>query len=99
MPVANDITTQDNRNGGSRTFLWCVPRVTSTALTKCLSFIEEIDVWFEPYLYAYRTARDYELATNSVLPPKYDGNEDAYQRAAKCFEDFIKCKLEPRRLS
>ncbi|XP_071489791.1 uncharacterized protein [Diadema antillarum] len=34
---------------GSRVILWCVPRSISTALTKCLSAVDGIEVWFEPF--------------------------------------------------
>ncbi|KAJ8038299.1 hypothetical protein HOLleu_15681 [Holothuria leucospilota] len=33
-----------------RIFLWIVPRVNSTALAKCLSFMDDTVVWMEPYL-------------------------------------------------
>ena len=91
--VARDV---DN---GSRTFLWCIPRVMSTALCKCLSFIDGMEVWFEPYLYAYGLAHEYKQKTNSVLPVEYEGNEDVYEEATRIFERFTKCKLEPSRLS
>ena len=42
----------DNLN---RVFLWCVPRTVSTALTKCLSFVEGLQVVNEPYESAFRS--------------------------------------------
>ncbi|KAJ8039930.1 hypothetical protein HOLleu_14090 [Holothuria leucospilota] len=33
-----------------RVFLWIIPRTNSTALTKCMSFVDETEVWMEPYL-------------------------------------------------
>ena len=36
-----------------RVKLWCVPRSTSTAILKCLTYVPNIQVWFEPYLSGY----------------------------------------------
>ncbi|XP_072016787.1 uncharacterized protein [Amphiura filiformis] len=36
-----------------RVMLWFIPRTLSTAITKCLSFVDGIQIIFEPYLYAY----------------------------------------------
>lgn len=30
-------------------FLWIVPRTCSTALTKCMTFVDDTEVWVEPY--------------------------------------------------
>ncbi|KAJ8038298.1 hypothetical protein HOLleu_15680 [Holothuria leucospilota] len=41
----------DDRNTKPlRVFLWIVPRVNSTAMTKCLSFMDDTVVWMEPYM-------------------------------------------------
>lgn len=32
-----------------RVFLWIVPRSASTAFTKCMSFVDDTEVWMEPY--------------------------------------------------
>ncbi|XP_071485873.1 uncharacterized protein [Diadema antillarum] len=49
----------------SRTIMWCVPRTISSAVTKCFSAIDGIEVWFEPYFYCLGTetviARDRNL--------------------------------------
>ncbi|XP_071486562.1 uncharacterized protein [Diadema antillarum] len=34
---------------GSRVIVWCAPRSISTALLKCLSAVDGIEVWFEPF--------------------------------------------------
>ena len=90
-------------NSGSqthtRTFLWCVPRSSSTALMKCLSFVDDLEAWFEPYLFAHVAARHYKRTTNSDLPREYHGHEDAYRIAAECLGREIRCELEPSRLS
>ena len=36
-----------------RLMLWTVPRSTSTVLSKCLSFVEGSQVFFEPYTCAH----------------------------------------------
>ncbi|KAJ8039909.1 hypothetical protein HOLleu_14061 [Holothuria leucospilota] len=33
-----------------RVFLWMVPRTNSVAFLKCLSFVDDTEVWLEPYL-------------------------------------------------
>ncbi|XP_071505221.1 uncharacterized protein [Diadema antillarum] len=35
--------------GNPRVIMWCVPRSVSTAVTKCMSFVEGAEVWLEPY--------------------------------------------------
>ena len=64
-----------SENYGSRTILWCVPRCVSTALMKCLSFIEDIEVWCEHYAYSYAAREEYMRATNGDLPMEYEGND------------------------
>lgn len=51
-----------NKNQAVRIFLWIVPRVTSTALLKCMSFVEDTSVWLEPYMTCFlrRTMLDEE---------------------------------------
>ena len=36
-----------------RVKLWCVPRSTSTAILKCMTYVPNSQVWFEPYLTGY----------------------------------------------
>lgn len=33
----------------TRLFLWSLPRSCSTAFSKCMTFVDDIDVWMEPY--------------------------------------------------
>ncbi|XP_072175579.1 uncharacterized protein [Diadema setosum] len=37
----------------SRVMLWCLPRSTSSVFTKCLSFVPDSQVFFEPYYFCY----------------------------------------------
>lgn len=34
----------------TRIFLWIIPRSNSTALTKCMSFVDDLQIWMEPYM-------------------------------------------------
>lgn len=38
-------------------FLWALPRSVSTALTKCMSFVDGVQVWNEPYLYSHHNEK------------------------------------------
>lgn len=31
-------------------FLWIVPRTCSTVFSKCMTFVDDVQVWMEPYL-------------------------------------------------
>ncbi|XP_003727377.1 uncharacterized protein LOC100887840 [Strongylocentrotus purpuratus] len=75
------------RDGGSRTIIWCVPRSVSTALTKCLSFIEGIQVWFEPYAYCRNTRVIIKQQLDLDLPTEYEGNEEIYKRMTDHFRE------------
>ena len=77
---------------GSRTFLWCVPRSTSTALTKCLSFIEGIEVWFEPFCYCHLAKRETTNQLHVELPPDYHGNEEIFRKAADFMNEVTNCR-------
>eukprot|EP00057_Strongylocentrotus_purpuratus_P010689 XP_011665163.1 PREDICTED: uncharacterized protein LOC105438705 [Strongylocentrotus purpuratus] len=68
------------RDDGSRTIIWCVPRSVSTALTKCLSFIEGIQMWFEPYTYCRFAQVITKEQLDLDLPAEYEGNEEIYKR-------------------
>ncbi|XP_071833104.1 uncharacterized protein [Apostichopus japonicus] len=45
------------RDDQVRVFLWALPRSVSTAMTKCMSFVDEAQIWFEPYLYSYHNEK------------------------------------------
>ncbi len=36
----------------SRVFLWCLPRSVSTSFLKCMTFVENSQIWHEPYMWA-----------------------------------------------
>lgn len=33
-----------------RIFLWIIPRTCSTVLSKCMTFVDGVQVWMEPYM-------------------------------------------------
>ena len=84
---------------GMRIYLWHMPRSGSTALTKCLSATEGLDVWFEPFYYCFTARLCHLRETNENLPESYEGNEDVYRRASDILGKFVACRLEPERLS
>ncbi|XP_030830756.1 uncharacterized protein LOC105437649 [Strongylocentrotus purpuratus] len=84
---------------GSRTILWCVPRSISTALAKCLSFIDASEVWFEPYAYCNATSNEYNHQTKLNIPMDYEGNEEIFQRVKKALDGMANTHFEPDRLS
>ncbi|XP_041480481.1 branched-chain-amino-acid aminotransferase-like protein 1 [Lytechinus variegatus] len=87
------------KNGDeSRTVLWCVPRAISTAFAKCLSYIEDTEVWFEPYVYTYMARVEYELHSKLVIPKEYEGNEETFQKVKEMVDLILQSKTEADRL-
>ncbi|XP_054768592.2 uncharacterized protein LOC129276201 [Lytechinus pictus] len=91
-------TENGHSRDGSKTILWCVPRAISTAFAKCLSNIEDTEVWFEPYTYSYVTRVEYELQTKLVIPTEYEGNEEIFQKAKEMLDVLSQTKNEADRL-
>ncbi|XP_071488749.1 uncharacterized protein [Diadema antillarum] len=72
-------------DGNARVIMWCVPRSVSTAMTKCMSFVDGAEVWLEPYVVS-KIAKDFrELYYTDFeqLPIDIDGNEEVYLDAVK----------------
>ena len=42
-------------------FLWALPRSVSTAMTKCMSFVEGVQIWHEPYLTSHQNEKFRDL--------------------------------------
>ncbi|XP_071834453.1 uncharacterized protein [Apostichopus japonicus] len=61
------------RDGPRRVFLWSIPRSRSTVFVKCMSFVENVQVWYEPYLYSYHN----ELLTHP------DSDREQMEREAR----------------
>lgn len=41
---------EKERQRPTRVFMWMVPRTNSTVFTKCMSFVDNTEVWNEPYM-------------------------------------------------
>ncbi|XP_072171392.1 uncharacterized protein [Diadema setosum] len=84
----------------SRTIMWCVPRTISSAVTKCLSAIDGVEVWFEPYFYCLATETVMASDLNVTIPKEYEGNENIFQQAADYLQGLWRCNaLKPQHLS
>ena len=82
--------------------LWCVPRTTSTAFLKCLSAIEGIEIWFEPYSFCCKAIETRIWATLSLLNPirwNTVGSEAVFEKAAQSVTKYTGYDIEPSRLA
>ncbi|XP_072180551.1 uncharacterized protein [Diadema setosum] len=82
-----------------RIIIWCLPRTISTALVKCLSTIEGLEVWFEPFCYSALAARTYKFACGRDAPLVYEGNEEALASAAAILSSVIGSKIDADRIA
>ena len=79
--------------------IWNVPRTASTVLTKCLSAIDGIEVFFELYT-SSSIFRNYFLETTGrELPMDLTGNEALYDEAKTLCEEKYNLTLTPRKMS
>ncbi|XP_071478614.1 uncharacterized protein [Diadema antillarum] len=84
---------------GARVFLWCIPRTVSTALTKCLSFINGMEVWFEPYVYCKLTALEVKHAMGQDIPMELDGNEEIFAKATELMWKMTGTNIQTDRIA
>ncbi|XP_054768591.2 uncharacterized protein LOC129276200 [Lytechinus pictus] len=82
----------------SRTILWCAPRAISTAVAKCLSFVEDCEVWFELYSYARAAGVEYKYQTQLDIPMEYLGNEEIFQKVKGMIDILANTPFEADRL-
>ena len=66
---------------------------------KCVSFIEDIEVWSEAYCFCYVAKVEYRRAMNADIPIYYEGNEEDFQKAAKCVGAVFGTPFEPDRIA
>ncbi|XP_072167209.1 uncharacterized protein [Diadema setosum] len=69
----------------ARVIMWCSPRSVSTAMTKCMSFVDEAEIWLEPYVIS-KIAKDVHKIyhpDSDPLPTDIDGNEEIYLETVK----------------
>nr|XP_054771342.1 uncharacterized protein LOC129279275 [Lytechinus pictus] len=88
-----------NDSSPVRIFAWVVPRTISTALSKCLSNIGGMEIWFELFTYAQVVRQEYENKTGNQMPMEYEGNEDTAREAAELFMARLQgSRLVPERV-
>ena len=79
----------DQQKTATKVILWSTPRSILTALTKCLSFVPDSVIWFEPYVGAVRYGLDaqyphseneFQLLDPTGVPVSvgYDGQQTSY---------------------
>ncbi|XP_072171121.1 uncharacterized protein [Diadema setosum] len=83
----------------SRTILWCVPRSASTSLTKCLSSIEECEIWLEPYCFSHIAMMEYAHHFGGKLPTDREGNEEVCQKVADKLTEIAMTRYNPDYIS
>lgn len=59
----------ESSNTQPRIFIWCWPRTVSTALGKCLSNVEGVQYWHEPYQNSLSTILQMKIATEQQQKP------------------------------
>lgn len=60
----------DSQNSSKplRVFSWIVPRSNSTVFTKCMSFVDDTEVWMEPYMACYMNETFYNPEWGVDMP-------------------------------
>ncbi|XP_054755471.2 uncharacterized protein LOC129261432 [Lytechinus pictus] len=79
--------------------LWGVPRTMSTVFAKCMSTIDEMEVYLELYSYSKTASGILKSATGRELPRNLDGNEAVYAEAITVFTKAFSGILMPKRIS
>nr|XP_054771284.1 uncharacterized protein LOC129279207 [Lytechinus pictus] len=88
----------DHQNSPVKILAWVLPRTISTALTKCLSSLEDMEIFFELFLYSSFVRKVYEAQTGDDMPMNYDGNEEKVLEAIKRYGSLINTDLVPERV-
>ncbi|XP_071490055.1 uncharacterized protein [Diadema antillarum] len=104
--AGNNCSSSIGEENGTRVFLWCSPRTVSTALSKCLSFIEGMEVWSEPFVYCFLSSKELQAATGQEIPMELEGNEAIFAKTTELMrkmtnsnvitERIVFSKLKPR---
>ncbi|XP_071494404.1 uncharacterized protein [Diadema antillarum] len=89
----------ESTDSGTRVIMWCVPRSVSSALTKCLSAIQGTEIYFEPYTVSYQANRSYKRFSGGDIPKVYEGNEEAFDTAARIVSADTGSYMDPKRLA
>ncbi|XP_041482327.1 uncharacterized protein LOC121429413 [Lytechinus variegatus] len=88
----------DCQSSPVRIMAWIMPRTISTALCKCLSSVDGMEIWFELFSYASFVRKEYEQQTGNKLPMVYEGNEKTVRDAAKRFESLVGTNILPEKV-
>lgn len=84
-------STQCKGTKDRRLILWCIPRTGSTALAKCLSFLDEdTEVWFEPFNLCRMVSIGTKKQSGHQLPKQYTGNEMMFNMVVEGFKQTLK---------
>ncbi|XP_072051111.1 uncharacterized protein [Amphiura filiformis] len=51
--MSNSSSAVNTKNDITRVMLWCIPRSTSTAFLKCMTYVPNTLAWYEPYITCY----------------------------------------------
>ncbi|KAJ8039894.1 hypothetical protein HOLleu_14044 [Holothuria leucospilota] len=84
LTMANSESTKDH---GNRMFLWCSARSLSSVFTKCVSFMEGAQVWFEPYTSCYLNFL-FSEPENMAKFPKLNSMEGQIRDTTEQMENF-----------
>ncbi|XP_072030048.1 uncharacterized protein [Amphiura filiformis] len=67
--------TQAQSDDIARVILWCVPRTCSTAFLKCMTYVPDSQVWYEPYLMGFHFSDFAHRKTSIALLRDYWGGD------------------------
>ncbi|KAJ8039905.1 hypothetical protein HOLleu_14056 [Holothuria leucospilota] len=73
-----------------RVFLWVVPRTNSTVFTKCMSFVDNTEVWMEPFMACYMNETFYNPEWGVEIPQMVKLR--AFMEEIKKKEEFLALK-------
>ena len=92
-PEKNSAPIMDQQKTPSKVILWSTPRSISTALTKCLSFVPDSVIWYEPYLGAMRCGLDarYPSSEDELFNPDVGSMSIGYDPRQK---SYLWCKTQ-----
>ncbi|XP_041457118.1 branched-chain-amino-acid aminotransferase-like protein 2 [Lytechinus variegatus] len=82
-----------------RVMLWTSHRCLSTVFTRSMGQIPGMEIWFEPYGYAYNAMLNVQLNDGIDLPTSYEGNEAIYIKASQYIGRMMSRTFQPEGLS
>lgn len=76
----------DSSQKQPRIFLWCWPRSISTAVEKCLSFVDGMQTWHEPYTVAFNA----ELLSNKAIMKEGTDSDAPISKVLQQYMEMVK---------